>query len=483
MPGRLRLVTLCLLLSGLAVTVVLLADGRASQEAAKPAVEEPIPVIPNTRGPSLTGPVLVVPGSAYASNAAEEEADGSAAEEPTIEEAVVEEPAIEQPATKTPEEESASLDEDTTEEADETADSRSSQEEAEPAKPLRQLSPEMAALRDRVRRTIATYYRQTFNTRQNTSTDVMNLCLAFGCNSQVYRSDVRQKVNGITCLCWNYPCAGYTSLTVCGDHIAGKIGYGTQTHPSQLLAVLALSRVPADYPVRVGEDVRTVADLVEGEKATCRSGSDMSLKLIGLAYYVTEPDATWKNDQGEEWSLERIVKEELDSEVDAASAAGTKRLMGLGYAVQRRILREQPIEGEYQRAKAFIDKYVDFALQLQNPDGSWGPNFLATRGTSRNQTAALRSTGHILGWLVVSLPEENLADPRIARAVNYVNRVLGSRTYQANLNGGGQHRMETIMHALHGLTEYDRRWFQPADPPPEPKTPEAKPEAGQQASR
>ncbi len=538
MSGKLRLLTLCLLLTGLTVTVISLADGRASQKTVEPEVEtaveetktakatiaaestteattagkEPIPEVPLAKGPMLNGPVLVTPSAPYGNRPViEEESEEPVVVEPAFDETVdtADSDASEKAETEAAEEDVAKDESDTpdattekpgkdaakTEEGDdeeEATDEEADEEEAdeedeekatEPAKPLRQLSPEMAALRDRVRRTMATYHQQTFNTQQNTATDVMNLCLAFGCNTQVYRSDVRQKVNGITCLCWNYPCAGYEPLAICGDHIAGRIGYGMQTHPSQILAVLALSRVPADYPIRVGEDVRTVADLVEGEKLTCRSGSDMSLKLVGLAYFVAEADATWKNDVGETWSMERIIKEELGSDINTATAGGTHRLLGLGYAVQRRIGRKRAMEGQYKRAQAFVAQYIDFALKLQNSDGSWGADFLATRGTSRDQTAALRSTGHILGWLVVSLPEQQLTDPQVVKAVAYVNRALGGRKFQANLKNGGQRHMETIMHALHGLTEYDRRWFKPADPPPQPKTPEAKPAAAQQAKR
>ena len=138
----------------------------------------------------------------------------------------------------------------------------------------------------------------------------MNYCLAFGCGTEVSLDGADgQRINGITCLCWNYPCGGFDMLTRSQDHIAARIGYGYQEHPGEFLAMLALSRVPADYPVRVGKDTRTVADLVEAEKLACRSGSDLSLTLIGLSYYVDEPE--WKNDLGETWSIERIIREEI----------------------------------------------------------------------------------------------------------------------------------------------------------------------------
>ena len=138
-------------------------------------------------------------------------------------------------------------------------------------------------------------------------------------------------------------------LTHSRDHVAARIGYGYQEHPGEFLAMLALSRVPAEYPVRVGKDTRSVADLAEAEKLACRSGSDLSLELIGLSYYVDEPE--WKNDLGETWSIERIIREEIGQPVVTAPEGGLNRLMGLSYAVARRAKRGRPIDGQFKRAE------------------------------------------------------------------------------------------------------------------------------------
>ncbi len=129
------------------------------------------------------------------------------------------------------------------------------------------------------------------------------------------------------CLCWNYPCAGYQPLTMIDGHVSARLGYGLQSRPSQLLAALALARVPASYPMRVGDSMRSVADLVESEKLSCRSGADMSLKLVGLAYYIDA--APWKNDLDQEWSLEKIIKEELEQTYACPRRRGIGLLIGL----------------------------------------------------------------------------------------------------------------------------------------------------------
>ena len=162
---------------------------------------------------------------------------------------------------------------------------------ASPAKSKPRLSPEMTALRDQVRQQLAAQQKQTFNTRQNSATEILGLCLAFGCDSEVsLEGPDGQRINGITCLCWNYPCQGFEMLGFYKNHAAARIGYGYQEHPGEFLAMLAMSRVADSYPIRINGKTRKVADLVEAEKLGCRSGSDLSLRLIGLAHYVTEPE-------------------------------------------------------------------------------------------------------------------------------------------------------------------------------------------------
>jgi len=331
-----------------------------------------------------------------------------------------------------------------------------------PGKPKVELTPPMAALRDRVRQTLLAYYRQVFNTRANTATDIIHFCLAFGCSTEVHAGS-EQKINGITCLCWNYPCAGYEPLAICDGRINARIGYGAQEHPAQLLAMLATSYVPNDYPIRVGQTVRTVADLVESERLSCRSGTDLSLKLVGLAHYADGP--AWKNDLGEEWSIERIIKEEIDQPIATAVCGGMNRLMGLSYAVNRRLRRQKPLEGEFLRAQKLVKDFQEFALSHQGADGSWGPRVFAGAETSRAPAVPIRATAYVLEWLLTSLPESQLQEPRVVRSVEYVIGMLNSSRYRWNVASLSGREIGSVMHALHALVVYDQRVFQPADPP------------------
>jgi len=344
------------------------------------------------------------------------------------------------------------------------------------AKPLRELSPAMTALRDQVRAVLAAQQKQTFNTRDNFATEILACCLAYGCSTEVsWEAPEGRRVNGITCLCWNYPCNGFELLGISDKHIAARIGYGYQEHPGEFLAMLAMSRVQEDYPIRVGQTVRNVADVVEGEKLACRSGNDLSLPLIGFSYYVEEPE--WKNDLGETWSIDRILSEEMAQPVVTAPEGGLNRLMGLSYAVIRRAKRGQPIDGQYERARKYVADFQEFALQLQNADGSWGPYFLAAKSNSPDIASQLRSSGRILEWLALSLPEQKIEDPRVMKAVEYVAGLLATQRYQWNTPSLSTREIVSVGHALHALNMYDERVFKPADPLPVAKPAAEKPAA------
>jgi hypothetical protein len=333
---------------------------------------------------------------------------------------------------------------------------------AAPAKAKPRLSPELTALRDQVRQQLTAQHKQAFNTRQNSATEILSVCLAFGCDSEVsVESPDGRRINGIACLCYNYPCQGFELLGAYKKHPAARIGYGYQEHPGEFLSMLAMSRVPDKYPIHVGGKTYKVADVVEAEKLGCRSGGDLSLKLIGLAHYVAEPQ--WKNDLGETWSIERMIDEELDRPAATASDGGLNRLLGVSYAVACRAKGGRPIDGALLRAQKYITQCQEFALRQQNGDGSWGPYFLAARAVGGDTLSDLRSTGYVLEWLALSLPAEKLSDPRMISAVESILRLVGNQRYQWNAPALSTQEIVSLGHALHALVIYDQRAFEPFD--------------------
>jgi hypothetical protein len=232
------------------------------------------------------------------------------------------------------------------------------------------------------------------------------------------------------------------------------------------LAVLAQSAVPGDYEIRVGDVHGTVGDLVDYEKRTCRSGGDLSGKLIGLTYYL-KGEKGWQNELGEDWSIERLIEEEMVRTEGLSQARLTRCLMGLSYAVDRRLKRGKPIEGEFLRARQYLAKVQQYALDQQNPEGTWHPSFFTHKGSSRDVMGTLRSTGHILRWLVFSLPRDRLQDARMVRSVVYVSNLLNGQGRGWQVASMSPRDMDSVMHAAHALAMYDRRVFRAEPEEPE----------------
>ena len=329
--------------------------------------------------------------------------------------------------------------------------------------PLRQLTGWHWLVR--LRRTLGLYFRQALNTRDYTPGDILNGCLPFGCQSEVVHGN--ERINAVTCLCWNYPCAGLELIGTSDGHLAPRVGYGLQTYPGQFLAMLALSRVPNDYPVRSGETVRTVADVVEFEKLDCNEDLDQSLRLLGLAHYLSD-NKGWRNRAGEPWSVDRLVDLELAQPLSEGPCGGTHRLLALTVAVSRRVADAGALSDPITRAGDFLRDYHRYALKTQNPDGSWHPSFFAAVGATNDQAGQLRSTGHIAQWLTLSLSDQQLDQPEVLRMIDYLVNLLGYQQARWNSASLSSRNLEGLMCALHALATYDERVLRPCDPEPEP---------------
>ena len=195
--------------------------------------------------------------------------------------------------------------------------------------------------------------------------------------------------------------------------------------------MLALSRVPATYPAPKRQRDPHRRRPGRAREAHLPPGTDMSLKLIALANYVREP--AWKDARGDEWSLGRVVKEELARPAGTTPTAATSRLLGLSYTLETLARRGEPIEGDFLRAKRYVNESVQYALRTQNADGSWG------RNTTRNYPSALSFTGHVFEWLAFALPEDRLQDRQIVQSVQYCAacwvRSIINRTYNRSAAG------------------------------------------------
>jgi hypothetical protein len=326
-----------------------------------------------------------------------------------------------------------------------SADDADIQAVADPAP----LSPEMEALRARIDRTLDYYYVRPENVANRSVWGVMHALIAFGVDTEVIAGN--KKVNAIGWVCYNGPCRGQQLFYLDKGKLAPRQGVGVQGHHGQFLAMLAQSRVKKDFPIRVEGKDFTVEDLIEFEKRTCYSKTELTFKLIALAHYLPS-DETWLNDRGEKWSIEKLINEELAQPIVGAACGGTHRLAGFSYAVNKRASRGEPFEGEWLRAQIFEKSYQEYLMKLRNPDGSFSTQWFAGRGDSGDDERKLETTGHMTEWMVYSFTKEQLLEDRSVETIHFLNELLWrNRNQDLEIGPKG--------HALHALVMYQEKVF------------------------
>jgi hypothetical protein len=316
------------------------------------------------------------------------------------------------------------------------------------------------SLMAKVRRVLDDYYSRPLNTRDDPPWSVLHWGIAYGIDAQVAVAGPRgQQVTAIGWLCSNYRTGGKQLIRCTDEGFSLPVAPGVQGHDAQFLSMLAQACVPEDYPLRVGDEPRTVAALVDHEQQTCEVGSEQTFKLIGISHY-RGTQVSWENEHGEPWSIERLLREELKAPVSSreATCGGSHRVFAMNYAAELRSRETAELTGVWLEAAKRAKYYQNRAFKLQNADGSFSTAWFDKPENREDEERHLICSGHILEYLAFSLPEEQLRDPRFERGVLYVAQLL-ERSRGTRLHRGG------MGHALHGLAIYEQRVLgtQPGD--------------------
>jgi hypothetical protein len=262
-----------------------------------------------------------------------------------------------------------------------------------------------------------------------------------------------------------------------------------QGHPNQWLGYLLVDyppppgRQPAatwDTPVvyEEGNASRrfTVADMLKEAKLSMRQGQESAWSLIALTAFpelvpLDEPwDVThFETADGkpvtEKWSIERILEMEYaygyDDGFHTSSCGGTHRLIGLSLAVQRyrKYRRDkglpEALTGGWSNADEMVRWGIDRIRQFQQEDGAFSAQWLQRPGMTSDVAVRIRTTGHCLEFLALTLPPEKLAEDWVTRAVVHLCELF-EQTKELPLDCGATY------HALHGLQVYrEKRWGVP----------------------
>lgn len=271
---------------------------------------------------------------------------------------------------------------------------------------------------DRVKSALDYYLKNPETTASRSPWAVMHALLAFGSDYEMLGPN-NQRVNAIGWMCHNGLCKTQRIFTPRGNSFVPNVGGGVQGHQGQFLAILAQCQVPPDYPIQIGDRKFTVEDLVLYEMATCREKSELTFKLIGLSYYL-DSDKQWRSNDGKVWSIQKLIQEELAQPIVGSACGGTHRLMGYSFAIKQRVLQGQPLQGQYLRAAKFINEFIEYTWQLQNPDGSFSTNWFEGRGNEPNVERKVQTTGHMLEWLLFTVSDTDVKSRRVEKAIDFL---------------------------------------------------------------
>ncbi len=232
--------------------------------------------------------------------------------------------------------------------------------------------------------------------------------------------------------------------------------YAFEGHPTQFMGYMTMANIPLDYEVRTPQKIITIADIIKDAKMQVHTGVEITWTLWTLAHYE-EPDAKWFNSAGEPWSIERLVKMQIDEPVTSGACGGCHGLFALAYARnmwlswERERTGKMPVlRGVWFEADQKIKRYIYEARALQNPDGSFSTNHFSGPGYSDDFTTRITTSGHQLEWLMIGLPQSKLKEEWIRRAIANVSKDLIDNRHVASDCG-------PLFHGMHALVVYRQR--------------------------
>lgn len=319
------------------------------------------------------------------------------------------------------------------------------------------LSRSQQALRSHVRRVLKYYYDHPLNTRDRSPWEMIHAALSYEIYSRVLQGGPEGKpVSAVGWLCFNQSCRNMNLMYINDEgDLQVRVGPALQGHRGQLLAILAQCKVSSEYPMLVDGHEMKVKDLIKEEMSTCYPRTELTFKLIGLMHYL-DSDTQWVNDQGMQWNMRKLVSEELKQPIRGAACGGTHRLSGLTLAYKTREQRGESVDGEYLQAKRFIAQHQLYAYRMQNPDGSFSTNWFQGNENKNDPDRKLKTTGHILEWLLYSATDRELKSERTTKAVYFLSNLMYTNRYRDWEAG-------PLGHALHALFVYDRLMFSKYD--------------------
>jgi hypothetical protein len=234
-------------------------------------------------------------------------------------------------------------------------------------------------------------------------------------------------------------------------------------HPNQFLGYLSELNVPLSHPWMAWDEAKsewyqgTFKEVLEDAKSQTGINPlddtilEMSWSLWAFSRYL-DPDATWKNENGENWNIPKILDFEVSAAIDEdTSCAGNHRLYAMYVAVKKYLEKHKtlPDSGPYYEAWNFVGRHVSIAKRFQNADGSFSSGDYLSARAAADWDERTASNGHTLEFIAGVLPAQRLTEEWILRGAHSVASDLLEVS-----PGSAQAGWGSVFHAIHGLREF-----------------------------
>lgn len=217
-------------------------------------------------------------------------------------------------------------------------------------------------------------------------------------------------------------------------------------HANQFLAVLSMSGLSLSHQFQTPRGPITIAEMVKHAQKTVNTKDEPTWTLWALSRYLPA-DATWRNTSGETWSIERLVSIQTAKPLKGSACGGTHGLFALAHARNVYLRTGTPLRGVWLEAEYKIRKHINTARVQQNSNGMLSSNYFRGREYKQDFNKRMASAGHILEFLMLALPQDELQQGWVRRAIHTVAQDLIQ-------NRKAEVRCSPLYHAVNGLNIY-----------------------------
>ncbi|MFO0965268.1 MAG: hypothetical protein U0793_06740 [Gemmataceae bacterium] len=227
-----------------------------------------------------------------------------------------------------------------------------------------------------------------------------------------------------------------------------------QGHQDQFLAEMIQWGIARDKPIRVDGVDYTFLDLIRYSKqrASATKSQELGWAILVIADHYGVDVPPWTNMDGDKVSLQDLLRAELNADMAKAACGGTHSLFGLTWVYHLYLQKGGKIEGVWADVSKHLLKYKEAAKQFQNPDGTFADTYVNGPGATTDPDRRINTTGHVLEWLALYLPDDELRAPWVQDAVMVLCKTILDRSH-TDIDSG------SLYHATHGLHLYYDRVF------------------------